>query len=225
MRSSGGVHPEWGYLAPAPNVMRTVRVVAVATAIGATASAGVVLALVGRPAASAAVNTGKTVVVVRSLVQPAQTVGPPPLASAAVTAPAATAPTAVSAATPAQQSVSVEAHALSSGMSAPAPDTAPALASAPSDSAPTTTADVSAGVAALTEAPDSQIESGQAGDQPIAAEESDPQKKLTKKHREYDSARGEQAGYGRRKTTKGGLAPFLRHFFFSARSGNSYYPN
>jgi hypothetical protein len=43
-------HPEWGVLAPAPSFLRTVRIVLVATAIGATAGAGTVLALMDRPA-------------------------------------------------------------------------------------------------------------------------------------------------------------------------------
>ena len=50
MRSAGNFSPEWGYLAPAPSFMRTARVVVVATAIGATAGAGVVLSLLDRPA-------------------------------------------------------------------------------------------------------------------------------------------------------------------------------
>jgi hypothetical protein len=49
MRSAGNFNSEWGYLAPAPSLMRTVRVVLVATAIGATAGAAVVLSLIDRP--------------------------------------------------------------------------------------------------------------------------------------------------------------------------------
>jgi hypothetical protein len=49
MRSGGNFSPEWGYLAPAPSFARTARVVLVATAIGATAGAGVVLSLIDRP--------------------------------------------------------------------------------------------------------------------------------------------------------------------------------
>ena len=49
MRSAGNFSPEWGYLAAAPSFARTARVVLVATAIGATAGAGVVLSLVDRP--------------------------------------------------------------------------------------------------------------------------------------------------------------------------------
>src|ERR1700757_3002299 len=48
MRYAGNFHPEWGYLAPAPNFMRTARVILVATAVGATAGAGVVFSLIGR---------------------------------------------------------------------------------------------------------------------------------------------------------------------------------
>jgi len=51
MRVAGNFSPEWGYLAPAPSFMRTARVVLVATAVGATAGAGVVLSLIDRPAA------------------------------------------------------------------------------------------------------------------------------------------------------------------------------
>ncbi len=54
MRSAGNFSPEWGYLAPAPSFLRTARVVLVATAVGATAGAAVVLSLVDRPNADAA---------------------------------------------------------------------------------------------------------------------------------------------------------------------------
>lgn len=78
MRFGGNFNPEWGYLAPAPSFMRTARIVAVATAIGATAGAAVVLSLGDRvaPASEAASATnadaGRKLVVVRSLVQPAE---------------------------------------------------------------------------------------------------------------------------------------------------------
>ena len=54
MRSAGNFHPEWGYLAPAPSFMRTARIVLVATAIGATAGAAVMISLVQHPATDAA---------------------------------------------------------------------------------------------------------------------------------------------------------------------------
>jgi hypothetical protein len=50
MRSAGNFHPDWGYLAPAPSFMRTARIVLVATAIGATAGAAVMISLVQHPA-------------------------------------------------------------------------------------------------------------------------------------------------------------------------------
>jgi hypothetical protein len=55
MRYAGNFHPEWGYLAPAPSFMRTVRIVIVAAAVGATASAAVVFALLERPGADTSV--------------------------------------------------------------------------------------------------------------------------------------------------------------------------
>jgi hypothetical protein len=42
MRNTANFHPEWGYLAPAPSFMRTVRAVLVATAVGVTLGAGAV---------------------------------------------------------------------------------------------------------------------------------------------------------------------------------------
>ncbi len=63
MRHAGNFNPEWGYLAPAPNFLRTARVFIVAAAIGSTASAAVVFSLMGRPAAERSVAA-------RTLVQP-----------------------------------------------------------------------------------------------------------------------------------------------------------
>lgn len=48
MRSTGNLHPEWGYFAPVPSVARTVRVALAAVAVGATAGAAVVALLVHR---------------------------------------------------------------------------------------------------------------------------------------------------------------------------------
>ena len=55
MRFAGNFNPEWGYVAPAPSFIRTVRIVLVAAAVGATASAAVVVSLVDRPAAEESV--------------------------------------------------------------------------------------------------------------------------------------------------------------------------
>ena len=51
MHRASNFNLEWGCLAPAPSFLRTVRLVAVASAIAATASAAVVFALVRQPAA------------------------------------------------------------------------------------------------------------------------------------------------------------------------------
>ena len=72
MRSAGNFSPEWGYLAPAPSFMRTARVVLVATAVGATAGAGVVLSLADRPAADGV----KTSIAAHAIVTSAQAAMP-----------------------------------------------------------------------------------------------------------------------------------------------------
>ena len=55
MRYDRNFHPEWGYVAAAPSVMRTARLIAVAAIIGATASAATVFSLLDRPAAEESV--------------------------------------------------------------------------------------------------------------------------------------------------------------------------
>jgi hypothetical protein len=74
MRHAGNFNPEWGYLAPAPNLLRTTRLFVVAAAIGAMASAAVVFSLMDRPVA-------ETSVAARTLVQPVE---PPPPARGAL---------------------------------------------------------------------------------------------------------------------------------------------
>jgi len=56
-------HPEWGWLAPAPSLIRTMRTVFVATAVGAVAGGGLVLSLAAHPAG------GQTSVAERTLVR------------------------------------------------------------------------------------------------------------------------------------------------------------
>jgi hypothetical protein len=74
MRHAGNFNPEWGYLAPAPNLLRTTRLFVVAAAIGAMASAAVVFSLMDRPVAEPSVAA-------RTLVQPVE---PPPPARGAL---------------------------------------------------------------------------------------------------------------------------------------------
>jgi len=68
MRFADNFNPEWGYLAPAPRFMRTLRVAVVAAAIGASAGGAVVFSLIERPAAE------ETSVSARTLVHPADSV-------------------------------------------------------------------------------------------------------------------------------------------------------
>jgi hypothetical protein len=62
----GNFNPEWGYLAPAPSLLRTLRLVVVAAVVGATVGAAVVFALARQPGAEESVAT-------RTLVQHAET--------------------------------------------------------------------------------------------------------------------------------------------------------
>jgi hypothetical protein len=55
MRYDRNFNPEWGYLAPAPSVIRTARLIAVAAIIGATAGAATVFSLLDRPVAEESV--------------------------------------------------------------------------------------------------------------------------------------------------------------------------
>src|SRR6516162_573456 len=64
MRHDRNFNPEWGYVAPAPSVMRTARLIVVAVTLGATAGAATVFSLLDRPAAEESVAA-------RTLVTPA----------------------------------------------------------------------------------------------------------------------------------------------------------
>jgi hypothetical protein len=156
MRFAGNFHPEWGYLAPAPNFMRTARVVVVATAIGATAGAAVVLSLAERSAPGAVADAGKTLVVVHSLVQPAEAAAP---ATAPVAAATPAAP--VAQAAPAKLQASIQPSTTSTVPFPRQPSAPPATAGAqpiapppaPSDSRAVSTPAAPASVAALSESP------------------------------------------------------------------------
>ena len=71
MRHVGNFNPEWGYLSPAPTLLRTARVFVVAVVIGATASAAVVFSLMDRPAAETSV-AARTLVLSADPSQPAR---------------------------------------------------------------------------------------------------------------------------------------------------------
>jgi translation initiation factor IF-2 len=111
MRSAGNFSPEWGYLAPAPSFMRTARVVLVATAVGATAGAGVVLSLVDHPATEA----NQSSIAARAIVTSVQAATPPATMPVASVAPAAVVapvnvPPAAQAQIPAQTPAQVPLH-------------------------------------------------------------------------------------------------------------------
>ena len=55
MRYDRNFNPEWGYVAPAPSVMRTARLIGVAAIIGATVGAATVFSLLDRPIAEESV--------------------------------------------------------------------------------------------------------------------------------------------------------------------------
>jgi len=87
MRSGGNFNPEWGYLAPVPSFLRTVRVVLVATAIGATAGAAVVIALIDRPAGESSKTASVAAHAIVTSVQAAPAASAPPAVSVSVVAP------------------------------------------------------------------------------------------------------------------------------------------
>jgi hypothetical protein len=229
MPFAGNFHPEWGYLAPAPSFMRTARIVAVATAIGATAGAAVVLSLAGRPAPGDVASAGKTFVVVHSLVQPAEAAVP---SAASVAAAPMTVPAEAPPAVQPKVQASIQPSAPPpSGHLTTAPATGRALAPAPSDSGSTTTPLAPASVAALAEIPPAtEALPGQPRDQVmIAPDRSGVQKSVTQKpHADDRDAQRitppNPVGVKKPPPSNNGLGGLLRHLF-SARAGTSYYPN
>jgi hypothetical protein len=168
MRFAGNFHPEWGYLAPAPNFMRTARVVVVATAIGATAGAAVVLSLAERSAPGAMADAGKTMVVVHSLVQPAEAAAPATTPIAATTPTPVIAPVAaavpaapVAPLAPAKVQASIQPSTTATAPIMRQPSAPPVTVSAqpiapppaPSESHAVSTSAAPASVAALSESP------------------------------------------------------------------------
>ena len=229
MRFAGNFHPEWGYLAPAPNFMRTARVVVVATAIGATAGAAVVLSLAERSAPGAVADAGKTLVVVHSLVQPAEAAAPAtaPIATPTpVIAPVAAAVPAAPVAPVAHVQASIQPSTTAPVMRQPSapPITASAQPIAPppaaSESRAVSTSAAPASVAALSESPpvteaSPPPASNAAAVSPVPLA---PQKDAIKK----PAATGPQPQHGpqptvaaapKKKPEERGLGPVLRRLF------------
>jgi hypothetical protein len=223
MRSAGNFHPEWGYLAPAPNFMRTARVVVVATAIGATAGAAVVLSLAERSAPGAMADAGKTLVVVHSLVQPAEAAAPAPAPIAAATPTPVIA--AVAAAVPAAPVAAAPDAKVQASIQPSAP---PATASAqpiappptPSESRAVSTSAAPASVAALSESPPvTEASAPPASTTPaVSPIPSAPQKDAIKKPAAtaQQPLRGPQAAFAaapKKKPQEHGLGLALRRLF------------
>ncbi len=227
MRSAGNFSPEWGYLAPAPSFLRTARIVLVATAVGATAGAGVVLALIDRPAAEADTTS--------VAVQAAPVSAVPPTAAAAASP---VAPVNVTTAVPAQSTASVVPQppptmpAQSTARVAPQPPPAmpaqstasvaqqPPVLNAPAEksgAAPILASKPAPGVAALSEAPPATVEATptDAPDGTLIPPETVPPEKKTKHHVAVPYAWDNRPA---------NLGTALRRLF-SAHSGTSYYPN
>ena len=132
MRLANNFHPEWGYLAPVPGVMRTVRIALVAAAVGATAGGAVVLSLVGPPAEEDASVAARTLApnAERTAAAPAPAPRPALMQAAAHTEPQVAAPAAV------RPNGHVGAPGPETHAASP-PQTATALAEAPAISAAT----------------------------------------------------------------------------------------
>ena len=209
MRFAGNFHPEWGY--PAPNFMRTARVVVVATAIGATAGAAVVLSLAERSAPGAVADAGKTLVVVHSLVQPAEAAAP-----AAPVAPVAHVQASI------QPSTTATAPVMRQPSAPPVTASAQPIAPPPaaSEARAVSTSAAPASVAALSESPPvseaSPLPASNAA--AVSPVPSTPQKDAIKK----PAATGQQLQHGpqpavaaapKKKPEERGLGPALRRLF------------
>jgi hypothetical protein len=134
MRPAGNFNPEWGYLAPVPGFMRTLRIALVAGTVGASAGAAVVFSLVDRPAAEESVAS-RTLVRATPAASIPVAVAPAPSASDAPAAPVSiSAPLALANASnpsPAvNQSPAVNPSAAADERSASAPASHPANAAA-----------------------------------------------------------------------------------------------
>jgi hypothetical protein len=230
MRSAGNFSPEWGYLAPAPSFARTARVVLVATAIGATAGAGVVLSLIDHPSepektpiAARAIVTGVRAEAVPSVAPTPASIAP--ITSAAPAKPALPSRASVAAAPPSAKPAAVNAAAPTPAASTAAvlPNTAAPAAAQPTSALPT--AAVNAGAAVPASAPESAsasapaepsnvVDAAPAGEPDattIMAPEQAPPAKKTKHH-------------ASNKNQFPGIGSIFRRVFASHGS-RSYYPN
>lgn len=208
MRSAGNFHPEWGYLAPAPSFMRTVRIALVATTIGATAGAIVVVSLVERPGS----NDDNSSIAAHALVTSAPVIAAP------------------AAAGPLKINESAAAAAVQQSPQRSAEAAAPTVTSTPMPSAVPTANKVEAdpSTAVVASAPIAAAEADStpaAADADAAATDATVAKKPASKKHRYEAARRWQSANNAKKRWRDnrGLGPLLR--LFSFRAGSSYSSN
>lgn len=201
MRSAGNFHPQWGYLAPAPSFLRGARIVLVATAVGATAGAAVVVSLLGRPGADADNSIAAHALVSGPVSAAAGATGTP--------APIAAAPASPLSASPSPDLSSASANSAAPGTSSDAP------------------AQSGAGVAAVPSTTPATESAPQTADT-AESKPTVPAKRFAgKRHRTVSNEsfrrwQGEDA-WRKRRGRDNGFPPLFR--LFSSRSGSSDYPN
>jgi hypothetical protein len=251
MRSAGNFGSEWGYLAPAPSFMRTARIVLVATAVGATAGAGVVLSLVDHPAAEGS----QTSVAAHAIVTSVQAATPAtmPLASAepaTAVAPVNVAPAAENVPPTAKVQVPVQAAVQPPAQGVPQPQaqtpvkTPPVIATQspeiqspqPSAAQPSASSglarSIATGDASAVASPPSPPGIASLSEMPVANEVPSSgvldetvaptaMAPLKKTSKHHSTA---PAAADAKNPPRPGLGSVLRRLF-SARAGTSYYPN
>jgi hypothetical protein len=205
MRSAGNFHPQWGYLAPAPSFLRGARIVLVATAVGATAGAAVVVSLIERPGADVENSIAAHALVTSA---PVVTAVPPVSPSAAL---ATRAPTPIAAA-PASKGLPAQAPA---GAATPQPVQSPPASPKP--------------VLANADAPATQPAPPAHAEAAADPKEAAPAKRSAgRRHRTASNERRWQgeSGWRKRRWRDNGFAPLFRFRAFSSRGGSSGdYPN
>jgi hypothetical protein len=250
MRSAGNFHPEWGYLAPAPSFMRTVRTALVATAIGAVAGAVVVVSLVERPGSNddSAIATHALLTRAPAITAPAapSRAGAPAVAKAAPV-PAPTQPSVATAAHPAvtastravppvptQPPVATAIHPAATASAPALPPVATNLAGADKADKPDKAESISpplplaaprdAAIASTGPvAGGSSAEADAATAPETAADSPAPAKRSVVRHRRYEPyRRQEAAGTRNRWRDNRGFGPLFRLFSFS---GSPYSSN
>jgi hypothetical protein len=201
MRSARNFHPQWGYLAPAPSFLRSARIALVATAVGATAGAAVVVSLLERPGADA-----DNSLAAHALVTSAPVTAAPPVFATGTPAPIAAA------------------HG-SKGLIAQAP--AAAATPEPTQSQPASAKPVlvNADSATANNAPSPLAQAAATAESKPAA----PAKRsVGRRHRTASNDRRWQGenGWRKKRQRDNGFAPLFRFRLFSSRSGSSGdYPN